>query len=89
MTAEVKLTAYDKQTELLTTAFALPQRVVGYARRVAGVPETDPSLLGVYPLTQEQADLIARRASLSLDLGKFDFCLESFAPDRAAQASAA
>lgn len=89
MMAEVKLTAYDKQTELLTTAFALPPRVGAYARRVAGVPQGDPSLLGVYPLTPEQADLIARKASLSLDSSKFYFCLESFAPDRKARASAA
>lgn len=89
MTAEVKLTAYDKQTELLAAVFAVPRHSIGYARRVAGVPDTDPRLLGVYPLTPEQVTQIAQKVSLSLDPARYDFCLESFAPARKSRASAA
>jgi hypothetical protein len=89
MTAEVKLTAYDKQTELLTAEFAVPRQWIAFARDVAGVPETDPRLLGVYPLTPEQVAQIAQKASLSLDPARYDFCLESFAPARKSRASAA
>jgi hypothetical protein len=87
MSPEVKLTAYDKQTELLTAEFAVPRRWIAYARRVVVVPDTDPHLLGVYPLTAEQVAQIARKASLSLDPAKYDFCPESFAPERKACAS--
>jgi hypothetical protein len=89
MTAEVKLTAYDKQTELLAAELAVPRKWIGYARRVAGVPSTDPLLLGVYPLTPDQAAQIARKAALKLDPTEYDFCLEAFAPDRQSRASAA
>lgn len=89
MPAEVKLTAYDKHTELLTAEFAVPRQWIASARGVAGVPDTDPRLLGVYPLTPEQVVQIAQKASLSLEPAKYDFCLESFAPARKSRASAA
>ena len=89
MTAEVKLTACDKQTELLSAEFAVPQQWVAFARRVAGVPNTDPRLLGVDPLTSEQVAQIAQTASLSLDPAKYDYCLESLATARKSHASAA
>lgn len=89
MTAEVKLTAYDKQTELLAAELAVPRKWISYARRVAGVPGTDPRLLGAYPLTPEQVAQIARKAALSLDPAEYDFCLEAFARDRKSRAGAA
>jgi hypothetical protein len=88
MMPELKLTAYDKQTERLTAGFAQPRPWIAYGRGVAGVPDTDPRLLGVYPLTPEQVVQIAQKATLSLEPAKHDFCLESFAPARKSRASA-
>lgn len=80
MTPGVKLTAYDKETERLVAAAALPAGVVTEARRIAKVPSSDPELQGVYPLTGEQVAAIATKAGIKLDPDKFDYCLEAVMP---------
>jgi hypothetical protein len=81
MNADVKLTGYDKQSDFLSVAFTVPTDVIDAARHIAGVPETDPDVLGVYPLTAQQAAEIADKAALPLDLSAFDYCLEAIAWD--------
>jgi hypothetical protein len=89
MNAEVNLTGYDKRTEFLSVAHGLPQDLVDFARGIAGVPESDPDVLGVYPLSQQQAAEIAQRAGLPLDLTEYDYCLEAIAKDEQPQAHTA
>lgn len=79
MTADLTLTAYDKRTDYLCRVHVLPESLRGYARGVAGVAPTDPHIAGVYPLTPEQAEDIARKVDLSLDLADYDYCLETIA----------
>jgi hypothetical protein len=86
MNAVVKLTGYAKDTELLETIVTVPEGLVPFARTVAGVPETDPYVLAMYPLTASQADAIATEAKLALDPGRFDYCLEVVAEDDNSQA---
>jgi hypothetical protein len=86
MNADVKLTGYDKRTEFLSVALCLPDDVVNFARQVAGVPATDPDVLGVYPLSPQQAAQIAGRAGLPLDVAEYDYCLEAIARDDRPQA---
>ena len=86
MNAAVKLTGYDKSTEFLSVALDLPNDVVDFARRVAGVPATDPNVLGVYPLSPQQAAQIAGKAALPLDVAEYDYCLEAIAQDDRPQA---
>jgi hypothetical protein len=81
MNAVVKLTGYEKTTELLATVVTVPGNLVSFARTVAGVPETDPNVLAMYPLTAQQAETIAAKADLALDPGRFDYCLEAIAED--------
>ncbi|MEA2736909.1 MAG: hypothetical protein QOH05_216 [Acetobacteraceae bacterium] len=81
MNAVVKLTGYEKTTELLATIVTVPPRLVPFARAVAGVPETDPGVLAMYPLTIDQAAAIAAEADLALDPDRFDYCLEAIAED--------
>jgi hypothetical protein len=82
MNAAVKLTGYDKRTEWLGTAVIVPAGLVEFARTVAGVPESDPNVLAMYPLTVEQATAIAAKGDLPLDLDRFDYCLEAIAKDQ-------
>ena len=63
MNAVVKLTGYEKTTEWLGTAMNVPLGLVDYARTVAGVSETDPDVLAMYPLTIEQAARLPRKAA--------------------------
>lgn len=86
MNADVKLTGYDKRTEFLSVAIDLPYEVLDFARRVAEVPVTDPDILGVYPLSPQQAAQIAGKARLSLDPTEYDYCLEAIARDERPQA---
>jgi hypothetical protein len=85
MNADLTLTANDKESEYLCKVLVLPPGLLGYARDVAGVPGTDPDVLGVYPLTEQQAAAIANRAELPLDLAGFDYCLETIARDERPQ----
>jgi hypothetical protein len=43
------------------------------------VPETDPGVAAMYPLTVPQAEAIAAEADLPLDPERFDYCLEAIA----------
>jgi hypothetical protein len=79
MNAVVKLTGYEKATELLKTVMTVPSALVPFARTVAGVPETDPGVAAMYPLTVPQAEAIAAEADLALDPERFDYCLEAIA----------
>jgi hypothetical protein len=79
MSGSVKLTGYDKRTEFMAVEFDVPSEAVKYAREIANVPETDPGILGAYPLSFDQAVLIAR-AALDRDvpdLSVYDFFLEA------------
>lgn len=81
MNADVVLSGYDRKTEVLGTLAVVPARLVGSAREIAGVPATDPGILGVYPLTSAQAERIARFAGAELDLDRYEYCLEAIARD--------
>ena len=80
MTPGVKLTAYDKQTERLVAAAAVPAQVLVEVRRIARVPASDPDLRGVYPLTPAQVTDIAGKLGAKLDEQRYDYCLESILP---------
>jgi hypothetical protein len=86
MNADLTLTAYDKQTEYLCKILVLPIDLLRYASDVARVPGTDPDILGVYPLTEQQAETIARKAGLLLETGEYDYFLETIARDERPQA---
>ena len=85
MNADLTLTAYDKQTEYLSKVFVLLPDLLSYARDIASVPRTDPDILGVYPLTEQQAEAIAKKAGLPLETGEYDDCLETIARDERPQ----
>lgn len=86
MNAVVKLTGYEQATELLTTVVTVPPGLVPFARTAAGLPETDPGVAGMYPLTVRQAEAIAAEADLALDPDRFDDCLEAIARDEHSRA---
>lgn len=86
MNAVVKLTGYEKTSELLTTVMTVPPAIIPFARSVAGVPEADPGVLAMYPLTIGQAEAIAQKADLALEPDRFDYCLEAISEDERSKA---
>ncbi len=76
----VKLTAYDPHSGLIKAAVSVPAAALGEARRIAGVPASDPEMSGVYPLTAQKVAQIAEKAGVTLDPAAYDYCLEAFRP---------
>jgi hypothetical protein len=79
MTAVLKLTGYDKTTEYMATADTVPYGVRKLARTLAGVAPSERHLVGMYPLTPEQAGSLAERAKIAVDLERLDYFLEEIA----------
>jgi len=76
MNAVLKLTGYDKASEFLTTIVTVPVDLVPFAREVAGAPDDDPGVAGLYPLSVPLAEAIAAEAGLALDPDRFEAIAE-------------
>lgn len=76
MASAAYICGYDPATEALVLEVALPASLQT-ARRLAGVPDTDPDLADAYPLSQ--AAVAALFPSLPLGLAYF---LEAFAGEQ-------
>ena len=59
MDLEHQLVGYDRATERLAFAVAIPSGKLRQAAEIAGVPETDRMVVGSYPLDAAQAERIA------------------------------
>ena len=81
MNADIVLSGYDRDTEFLVTLDIVPAYRLAAVSRIAAVPSSDPDLLGVYPLTDAQAERIAVLAGADLDLERYEYCLEAIARD--------
>ena len=87
--ADITLTGYDRTTEILTTFAVVPPHRVLAARTVAHVPASDPGIVGVYPLQPEEAASIAALASTTIDLDRYDYCIEAIARETTPMTGAA
>ena len=81
MNADIILSGYDRDTEFLVTLDIVPAHWLAAVSRIAAVPASDPDLLGVYPLTDAQAERIGVLAGADLDLEHYEYCLEAIARD--------
>lgn len=76
----VAISGYDRGTDNLVVTIYVAPPVVNELREVVGVPDTDPDLLGSYPIEKNklpqslQDTLTPRRASLEV----LDYFLESW-----------
>ena len=68
MNADIILSGYDRDTEFLVTLDIVPAHWLAAVSRIAAAPASDPDLLGVYPLTDAQAERIGELAGGDLDL---------------------
>jgi hypothetical protein len=78
MSLEVKIVGFDKASEALATEVDLPVDAFQRAKAIAKVPETDPDLLGSYPLDESQVRRIAELAHLPIDPGAYAYFLEAY-----------
>jgi hypothetical protein len=76
MTITHRLTGYDKVTERLILAHAIPKVKVPMARQLAGVAPEDEYAVGVYPLQLAEAERLACELGQTVDTDRYDWCLE-------------
>jgi hypothetical protein len=72
------LVGYDKKTDRAKVRFAIADRLLGDAKRIAKVPEDDPEAVWSYPLTPEQVRKMGNLIGANLELEKSEFFLEAF-----------
>jgi hypothetical protein len=72
------LVGYDKKTDRAKVRFAIADRLLSDAKRIAKVPEDDPEAVWSYPLTSEQVHEMADLIGANLELRKSEFFLEAF-----------
>ena len=88
MNAVVKLKGYEKVSEFLTTIATVPVALVPFARTMAGVPEDDPGLAGLYPLAVPRAEAITAEGGSARHSDWFEYCLTAIVEDERFRASA-
>nr|WP_294553022.1 hypothetical protein [uncultured Rhodopila sp.] len=79
MRVDGKIIGFDHKTELAVIEEDIPAHLLMDVMRIADVPDTDPELLGCYPLTERQIADIAKAARISIDPEKFEYFLEGYA----------
>lgn len=72
------LVGYDKKTDRAKVRFAIADRLLSDAKRIAKVPKDDPEAVWSYPLAPEQVREMANLIGANLELGKSEFFLEAF-----------
>ncbi len=77
MRIEAKIVGFDKVSERMAFEAGLPGWALETVKAIASVPESDPGLVGSYPLDEGQVASIAAAAHLSLEPDRFDYYLEA------------
>jgi len=74
-----ELTGYDRLTKRLVISIDVPERRAASAKKIAEIPDSSDGL-GSVPLSNAQAEDIARIVEVRLQDGDYDYFLEPF-PD--------
>lgn len=70
------VTGYDKRTERLIIAHAIPESVFDEIRALANVPAADAEAIGSYPLSPGAVFEIASRLLQPMSVDGYDWFLE-------------
>lgn len=81
-----ELTGYDRITKRLVIAIDVPERRAASAKQIAEIPESSDGL-GSVPLSNAQAEDIARIVEVRLKDGDYEYFLEPF-PDEPSRSMA-
>ncbi len=78
MTALHKITGYEKRTERLERALAIPSDRLSDVMALAKVPPLDEGALGSYPLDATAVHQVSLKFGTILNAAAFDWFLEPF-----------
>ncbi len=77
MSVDVRIVGLDLMTEVVSTEISVPSEARLEVMRIAGVPETDPELMGSYPLGEHQLRLITDTTHIVIEPRKCSYFLEA------------
>ena len=78
MSVEAKIVGFDRSSDLAGIELNVPPQVLPRVMQIADVPDTDPDLLGCYPLDAVQVARIAEIAQIIIDPDRFIYFLEAY-----------
>jgi hypothetical protein len=78
MNTEAKIVGFDRFSQVALVELDIPKLTLPKVREIAQVPDTDPDLLGSYPLTERQVAQIADVAQISVDPRGYSYFLEAY-----------
>jgi hypothetical protein len=78
MTIVHRLVGYDRGTERVAFEQDIPPELFDTAKKIAGVPASDPNAAYGYELTAMQARDLAGTLGAAISPNEMDFFLESF-----------
>jgi hypothetical protein len=74
-----RLVGYDPKTDRMKLKINIADRLLGDAKRIAGVPDDDPDAAWSYPLSHSPVRAVATLIGAQLDPDNAEFFLEAFA----------
>jgi hypothetical protein len=82
-----KIVGFGRASEWVAVEIDVSDSVLDRVKLIAGVPSSDPELLGSYPLDARQLAMIADEVHMSVDPVRFQYFLEAYdAPDERREA---
>jgi len=72
-----RIVSYDKQTERKCGETAIPDGKLAAIREIAGISPSDDGL-GDYPLSHDQANVVARLLRMKIDCDAFAYYVEPY-----------
>ena len=75
---DVKIVGFDKASEQIALELQVPNWALARVKGIAHVPESDPDLMGSYPLDGDQIRMVADAAHLAVDTDRYSYLLEAY-----------
>jgi len=73
------ITGYSRANDALVEQHTIPPKLLDWAKSAAQVRKDDPDAVWSYPLSNEQAQHLARALRVPLDTQQNEYFLEAFA----------
>jgi hypothetical protein len=78
MSLVIQLSGYDKKSELIAAEHPVPASRLDEVKAIAGVPKSDPTVMGAYPLDEAQAVQIAGRINTPINPKLYDWFIQGY-----------
>jgi hypothetical protein len=77
MTLDAKIVGFGRSSDRIEVALDIPPDALAAVMRIAEVPDSDPDLIGTYPLNERQLAMIAETVHVTVDPPGLSYFLEA------------